>query len=180
MFKQKCVPCGHRRRNIWSGFQRTETERIQTRNRARAHREDVAEDSADTRGRSLIGFHRARVVMRFNLKGDPVLLVQRNHARVFHAARLQCFLVALEVRKDRARIFVAAVLAPHHRNHPELGQSRLPVEKFQNQVILRCFEAKTQCGIAQTCGGSHPVYCTLRVQFRPGPACWYLDRKYRH
>ena len=45
-----------------------EEERVQDRGRARAHREDVAQDPSDARGRALEGLDRGGVVVAFDLE----------------------------------------------------------------------------------------------------------------
>ena len=48
---------------------------------------DVANASADARGRATVRFDRRWVIMRFRLEGDPVLLVERDHTRVVRKHR---------------------------------------------------------------------------------------------
>ena len=50
-----------------------EAQRIERRDRARAHGEDVAQDAADAGGRALIGLDERRVVVAFHLErhGQP-------------------------------------------------------------------------------------------------------------
>ena len=54
--------------------ERAEAQRVQQRDRPRAHREDVADDAADAGGRALIRLDERRMVVRFDLedRGEPV------------------------------------------------------------------------------------------------------------
>ena len=56
----------------WSGA--AEAQRVQAGDGPRAHREDVAQDAADARGRPLVRLDEARVVVRLHLEdgGEPV------------------------------------------------------------------------------------------------------------
>ena len=50
------------------GGQRAEAQRVQERDRARAHRDHVADDAADAGGRPLVGLYRGGVVVRLDLE----------------------------------------------------------------------------------------------------------------
>ena len=109
--------------------ERSETQRVQQRDRPRAHREDVADDPADAGRGALVWLDERRVVVRFDLedRGEPaadvhgagVLAGALQHLRPFGRQRLQM----------HARALVAAVLGPHHREDAELGQVRLAAEE---------------------------------------------------
>ena len=104
--------------------ERAEAQRIQQRDRPRAHREDVADDPADAGGRALVRLDERRMVVRLDLEhrrqpvadvdGAGVLPRPLQHARPGRGQRPQVHPGAL----------VAAVLRPHHREHAELGQRR--------------------------------------------------------
>ena len=66
-------PPGERR------VERAEAQRVQQRDRPRAHREDVADDAADAGGRALIRLDERRVVVRLDLEdgAQPVADVDR-------------------------------------------------------------------------------------------------------
>ena len=53
-----------------------------TRDRPGAHGEDVADDAADTGGRTLVRLDVARVIVRFDLEGDGITLADVDHPRV--------------------------------------------------------------------------------------------------
>ena len=58
-------------------LERPEAQRIQNRDRPGAHREDVAQDSADAGGCALKRLDKARVVVRFDFEGDGVAARRR-------------------------------------------------------------------------------------------------------
>ncbi len=56
-----------------------EAERVEDRDRAGAHREDVAKDAADTGRRALVGVDRTRVVVGLDLERDRESVPDRDH-----------------------------------------------------------------------------------------------------
>ena len=64
------------------GVERAEAERVHHRDRARAHREDVADDAADAGRRALVGLDVRRVVVRLDLERDGVALADVDDAGV--------------------------------------------------------------------------------------------------
>jgi hypothetical protein len=65
---------------------RTETQGVQGGDRAGAHGEDIAQDAADARGRSLIGFDEGGVVVALHLENDGVAVAEIDDAGVFSGA----------------------------------------------------------------------------------------------
>jgi hypothetical protein len=63
--------------------QRTETQRIQQRDRSRAHREDVANDSADTGRRTLVRLDERRVIVRLDLEDGGEAIADIDRTGVF-------------------------------------------------------------------------------------------------
>src|SRR4029078_10520809 len=55
-----------------------EAQRVEDRDRAGAHREDVAEDATDTGRRALVGLDRARVVVGLDLERDREPVADRD------------------------------------------------------------------------------------------------------
>src|SRR5207302_4851227 len=53
-----------------TGIERTETQRVEDRDRPCPHREDVAKDSANAGGRSLVGVDRRGMIVRLDLEDD--------------------------------------------------------------------------------------------------------------
>ena len=59
-----------------------EAQRVEHRDRARAHREDVAQDPADAGRGALVRLHRGRVVVALDLERDRQAVADRDHARL--------------------------------------------------------------------------------------------------
>jgi hypothetical protein len=122
-----------------------EAQRVHHRDRAGAHREDVADDAADAGRRALVGLDEARVVVRLDLERDRELVGDLHDARVLADARqhpgvLRGLLAEL-AQVHLARL-VGAVLAPHDRVHRELGGGRTAAEDLPDPVVLVVLEAQ--------------------------------------
>ena len=123
----------------------SEAKRVETKFRARAHREDVPNDSADARRCTLKRFNRARVIVRFHFECNRPAVADIDHARVFLAGLHQN--IRATCRKFLqlvSRIFIRAMLAPHDREDPELGEIGLapedffdPLEFFRREAVFR-------------------------------------------
>ena len=66
-------------------YYRSEAQRIQQKFRPRAHRKDVANDSADAGGRALERLDRARMIVTLDLERDGPAIADIDHAGVFFA-----------------------------------------------------------------------------------------------
>ena len=64
-----------------------EAQRVEHRDRAGAHREDVAQDAADAGRGALVRLHRGRVVVALDLERDREAVADRDHARLLADAR---------------------------------------------------------------------------------------------
>ena len=108
---------------------RAEAQRIQAEHGPRAHREDVADDAADARGRALERLDGAGVVVAFHLEGDAPAVADVDDAGVF-LARLDEHARAVggEFPQFEARVFIRAVLAPHHGEDAQFGEVRRAAE----------------------------------------------------
>src|SRR5438874_1221812 len=60
-----------------------EAQSVEVRHRSRAHGEHVAQDSADTRRRALIGLNVGGVVVALHLEDRRVAVANVDHARIF-------------------------------------------------------------------------------------------------
>ena len=115
---------------------RAETQGVQGGDRAGAHGEDIAQDAADARRRSLIGLDEGGVVVALHLEDDGVAVAEIDDAGVFAGAlddarpgggqRLQPFL----------RGFVGTVLVPHGGENAKLGDGRLAADEFEDAAIF--------------------------------------------
>ena len=126
-----------------------EPERVHHRDRARAHREDVADDAANAGGGALMGLHVRRVVVRFDLEGDRVALADVHHSGVMADAR--------EQRVGRGRLgrelpqvhlggLVGAVLTPHDRVQGQLGAGRAAPEGVHDFSYSACVRPSSANG----------------------------------
>ena len=68
------------------GVERAEAQRVEQRNRPRAHREDVADDAADAGRRALIRLDERRMVVRFDLEDGGQAVADVDGAGVFTRA----------------------------------------------------------------------------------------------
>ncbi len=116
--------------------ERSEPERVERRDRARAHGEDVAEDPADAGRRPLVGLDERRVVVRLHLECGEPAVADVDHAgvlaRPLHDARPG----GGELPQVNAARFVRAVLGPHDREDAELEVVRLAPEDLPDPVEL--------------------------------------------
>ena len=67
-------------------IERAEAERVEQRDRARAHGEHVAQDAADARRRTLIRLDRRRMIVRLDLERDGQAVTDGDDAGVFTGA----------------------------------------------------------------------------------------------
>ncbi len=61
----------------------SEPQRVHQRDRTRAHRENVAQNSADAGRRALKRFDKRRMIVRFDLKRDAPIVADVHDARIF-------------------------------------------------------------------------------------------------
>ncbi len=105
--------------------ERTEPQRVEDRDRARAHREDVAQDAADPGGRALVGLDRGGVVVALDLEREREAVADVDHAGVLAGALQHARAARRQAPQLGARVLVAAVLGPEQREHGELEVVRL-------------------------------------------------------
>ena len=92
----------------------TEAQRVQQRDRPRAHREDVADDAADAGCGALIGLDERRMVVRLDLEDRGKSVADVDRAGIFARALQHLRAVSRQRLQMHARALVAAVLRPHH------------------------------------------------------------------
>ena len=116
---------------------RPEAQRVQAKLRARAHRENIANDSADAGGRALEWFDRARMIVDFDLERDRPAITDIDDAGVFFARLHQNVWAGRgKFPQLAAGIFVGTMLAPHHRKNSQLGEVRFAPENFFDALIF--------------------------------------------
>ncbi len=138
--------------------------------RAGAHRDDVAHDAADARGRALVGLHVGRVVVRLDLEGDRVALADVDDTGVLADADEQGVgpggLLA-ELAQVHLAALVRAVLGPHHGVHGQLRAGGAAAEDLHDPLVLVLLQAQLGPGQLDV-GGRGRVLD--RVQRRPAHA----------
>ena len=102
----------------------------------RAHREDVADDAADARGRALVRLDERRMVVRFDLEDRREPVADVNGAGVLARSLQHARAGRREIAEMHARALVAAVLGPHHRENSQLGEARLAAERLDDALVL--------------------------------------------
>ncbi len=119
----------------------SEPQRVHDGDRAGAHREDVADDAADSGRRSLVRLDVARVVVRLDLERHRVPLADVDDARVLTDAREE--LADRRLGREVAELaqvhlarLVRAVLAPHDRVHGQLARRRTTSEDLADALVL--------------------------------------------
>jgi hypothetical protein len=117
-------------------IQRTEAQRVQQGDRPGAHGENIADDAADAGRGALIRLDERRVIVRFDLedRGKTVTDVHRAGILAGPLDDLRPF--GGQSPQIDARALVAAVLRPHHREDPKLGQVRIAPEKGDDPFVL--------------------------------------------
>ncbi len=101
-----------------------EAQRIQIRDRPRAHGEDIAQNAADTRGRALMRFDEAGVVVAFHLEDAGQAFADIDHARILARAADHPGRGGRQRLQPLLRAFVGAMFRPHHREDAEFGHVR--------------------------------------------------------
>ncbi|OIQ79797.1 hypothetical protein GALL_384550 [mine drainage metagenome] len=130
---------------------RAEPQLVHDRHRARAHRDDVADDPADAGRGTLVRLDEARVVVGLDLERDGPAVADVDDARVLADADEQVLLhrrrrLVAERAEVHLRGLVRAVLGPHHRVHRELGRGRAAAEEVVDLLILLGLETELRVG----------------------------------
>ena len=113
-----------------------EAQRVQVRDRPRAHGEHVAQDAADAGRRALIGLDVGRVVVALHLEDRRVAVADVDHAGILARAADHPRRLGRKLLQVDARALVAAMLRPHDREDAELDQVRLAAERVQDAADI--------------------------------------------
>ncbi len=108
------------------------------------HRENVADDPAHPGRRALKRLDCARVVVRLDLEGDRPAVAYVDDARVLLAGLDEhapepgpdMLLLGGKPLQQGPRVLVGAVLRPHDREDPQLGQGRIPAQRSSDPRLL--------------------------------------------
>ena len=122
---------------------RGEAEPVEQRNRPRAHRDDVAQDPADSGRRALERLDRGRMVVALDLEADRLAVAEVEHARVLTGALQHAFTRGGKPFQEEGRMLVAAVLGPEQREDRELEVVRLALEQLDDARELSVGEAES-------------------------------------
>ena len=122
---------------------RAEAQPVEQRDRAGAHRDDVAEDAADAGRGALERLDRGRVVVRLDLEGDGDAVAEVEHARVLARALQDALAARRQPPQQPGRVLVAAMLRPEQREDRQLEVVRSTVEQLPDAIELVVGEAET-------------------------------------
>ena len=136
-----------------------EAEAVEERHGARAHRDDVAQDPADTGGGALERLDRGGVVVALHLERDGEPVAEVEHAGVLarpleHAPSRR----GQSLQEERG-VLVPAVLGPEEREDRELEVVRVAPEQRADSLELPV--GQTECAmerrIRHAVSGSQPI-----------------------
>ncbi len=113
-----------------------EAQRVQGGDRAGAHREDVAQDSAHARRGSLVRLDEGGMIVRLHLEGRREPVADVHDSRVLSRPLDDPGPGRRELLQVNAGRFVGAVLAPHRGEDPELHQVGLAAQDLQDAGVL--------------------------------------------
>src|SRR5258708_22788599 len=117
-------------------IERSELERVHARDRPRAPRENIAQDSADSRRRTLVRLDERRMVMAFDFEDRCPSVADIDRAGVLARPLHHQFALRRQLSQVDTRRFVRAMLRPHHRKNPELGVGRRASYYLFDLVVL--------------------------------------------
>ena len=115
---------------------RPEPESVEQRDRPRAHRDDVAQDPADSGRGALEGLDGGRVVVRLHLERDGDAFAEVEDAGVLTGALQDAVAARGQPLQERCRVLVAAVLGPEKRKDRELEVVRFAAQELLDSVRL--------------------------------------------
>jgi hypothetical protein len=113
-----------------------EAQRVEVGDRARAHREHVAQDPADACRGPLIGFDVRRVVVALHLEDRRLAIADVDDAGILARAADHLRAGGGELFQMDTRGFVRTMLGPHHREDAQLGQIGLATERMEHAIIF--------------------------------------------
>src|SRR2546425_3079357 len=131
-----------------------EAERVEVRDRTRAHGEHVAQDAAHARRRALEGLDERGMVVALDLEDrcEPVAHVDR--ARVLARTLQHARASRRQVAQESARALVRAVLGPHDGEHAELLEGGgAPEQRYDLRPLLA-----REAVLVRDLGGDRPAH----------------------
>ena len=118
-----------------------EAKRVEHRDRAGSHRENIAQDAADAGGRSLVWLYCGRMIVRLDLERDGESIADGDDASVLAGSLKDVRRGCRQRLQKRARVLVRAVLAPQRADDPQLGEGRRAAKHRHQPVVLLGVEA---------------------------------------
>ena len=106
-----------------------EAQAVQQGDRPRAHGDDVAQDAADARGRTLERLDRGGVVVALDLERDGLALAEVDHPGVLARPLEHAVAGRGQPAQQRRRVLVPAVLGPQQREDGQLEAVRVALEQ---------------------------------------------------
>ena len=122
--------------------ERTESQRIHQRDRTCAHREDVAQDAANTCGCTLVGLNCRGVIMRFDADGRCNSVANIDNAGIFARTNKHPRSFGGKTLEMHSRRLVGAVLGPHDREHRQLEVVGVAVEDLADVFVFGVSQAE--------------------------------------
>jgi hypothetical protein len=128
---------------------RAEAQLVHDRDRAGAHRDDVAHDAADAGRGALERLDVRRVVVRLHLERDGPALADVDDAGVLAHAHHEVLLhrgrdLLAELAEVDLRRLVGAVLRPHDGVHRQLARGGAAAEDLADACVLVALEAESR------------------------------------
>ncbi len=117
-------------------FRIAEAERVQRRDRPRAHGEDVAKDAADAGRSTLIRLDVGGVVVALHLEDGDEPLADVDHAGILARPLDHHHAFSRQRSEPFLRALVGAVLVPHGGEDAELRQRRLAADQVEDALVL--------------------------------------------
>ena len=109
-----------------------EAQAVEQGDRPRTHRDDVAEDPADTGRGALERLDRRRVVVALDLEADGLAVPEIEYPGILTWALQDAFTRRGKPLQQEGRVLVAAVLRPEEREDRQLEVVRLALEQLDD------------------------------------------------
>src|SRR5665213_1680623 len=116
---------------------RAESERIHDRNRPRAHREDVPQDSANPCRSALKRLDVTRMIVRLDLERDNPTTPNPDNTGILTRPLHHVLTLCRELLQMDARAFIRKMLATHNAEEAELRVTRFASQQRDDFLILR-------------------------------------------
>jgi hypothetical protein len=125
---------------------RAKAQRVDQRDRPRAHCEDIAQNAANAGRCTLIGLDIGRVVVALHLEDGGLSVTDVDHARILARSLNNPVVFRREFGQVSTGRFVGAVLRPHHRVDAQFNQIGLTVQARDEAFPLVCPDAVFEAG----------------------------------